>query len=267
MIPSQERRETFPNGIEAFFLVVALFGLEYLVGAAFRDAGYFQRYNLSDVSAVIQLVGNGLLFSGLLAYKRLSYASLFHPAPHSVIATVGTLSLPILLLVPGLLLAMSAVESMLVWYFPLSRAEQAMFERMMAPGLGTLVAVCILAPILEEMLFRGVILRSFLHQYPRHTAILASATLFGLAHMNIYQFVVGLALGSLAGWLYERARSLWPCIFLHSTYNSLIAYLSLTAQDPPQGLGADLPVMYWFAAATAALLGTTMLRRMLGQRT
>src|SRR5689334_15003578 len=73
---SQERHSTYPNGAEAFFLVVALFGLEYLVAAAFRDAGYFRTYDPGDLSAVIRLAGNGLLFSGLLAYKRLTYRSL-----------------------------------------------------------------------------------------------------------------------------------------------------------------------------------------------
>jgi membrane protease YdiL (CAAX protease family) len=240
MSRSQERHETFPNIIEAFFLVVALFGLEYLVAAAFRDAGYLRQYDARSVEAVVQ---------------------------HSVAATLGTLSLPILLLVPGLLLAMSAVESALAWLVPLSRAEEAMFERMMSSGLVTIVTVCILAPVLEEMLFRGVILRSFLHQYPRHVAIFASAAVFGFAHLNIYQFVAGLALGALAGWLYERARSLLPCILLHASYNSLVTYWYFAGQNPPQGLSPELPLTYWFAAAAAAFAGTTMLRRMLNERT
>jgi membrane protease YdiL (CAAX protease family) len=43
--------------------------------------------------------------------------------------------------------------------------------------------------VLEEMLFRGIVLRSFLLLYPRGAAIAGSAILFGFAHLNI----VGLA--------------------------------------------------------------------------
>ena len=43
--------------------------------------------------------------------------------------------------------------------------------------------------------------------------------------MNIYQFVVALVLGVLSGWLYERSRSLIPCIALHVSYNSALTIL------------------------------------------
>ena len=49
--------------------------------------------------------------------------------------------------------------------------------------------------VLEEMLFRGVTLRGFLRRYSRTFAIRWSAALFGIAHLNLYQFMTALAIG------------------------------------------------------------------------
>ena len=38
--------------------------------------------------------------------------------------------------------------------------EQVLFASMKADSVGMIVAICVLAPVLEEMLFRGIILRS-----------------------------------------------------------------------------------------------------------
>lgn len=155
--------------MEAVFVVVGLFGLEYVVGAAFHDVNRIFGINPRDLGAIIVLLGNGILFVALMHFKRISYRDLFHPSSNSVLGTVSTLSLPILLLIPALLLAVWAVLSVVVWILPMSRWEEALFERMRSGEIATVVSVCVLAPFLEEMLFRGIFLRSFLHQYPAGT--------------------------------------------------------------------------------------------------
>jgi len=146
---------------------------------------------------------------------------------------------------------------------PYSDSQQAMFERMMPNNVASVVTVCLLAPILEEMLFRGIILRSFLNQYRRTHAIMGSAILFGLAHLNIYQFVVGTALGLISGWLYERTRSLWPCIVLHASYNSAVTFIYLnfgTSSDSE--MWASSPI-FWGISFFFAFVGVFLLRRLL----
>ena len=103
-MPGREQHQNYPSLIDAFFLVAALFALEYVVGAAFRDAARVWGLGNRDFNEIVTLLANGVLFTGVLYYKRLSYSELFHPARHSVAATLGTLSVPILLVVPGLLL-------------------------------------------------------------------------------------------------------------------------------------------------------------------
>jgi membrane protease YdiL (CAAX protease family) len=135
---------------------------------------------------------------------------------------MSVVSLPILLLVPGLMILAGAMNSIVIWLLPMSADDQALFAEMMAPGLIPLLFTCVAAPVLEEMLFRGVILRSFLRQYSRTKAILCSSLVFGIAHLNIYQLMSAFAIGIVAGWLYERCRSLWPCILLHAAYNAFV---------------------------------------------
>jgi uncharacterized protein len=261
----RERHGRFPSAGEAFFLIVVLFAAEYVVGAALRDLSGFSGIDPRDISGVITLLGNGIVFSVLLHYKRMSYASLFHASSNSVRATVATLSVPILLMIPAMTLGMSSIVTVLEWLFPLPRWQEAMFERMMSNPLATVVTICLLAPFLEEMLFRGIILRSFLQQYPRQRAFLYSAALFGLAHLNIYQFAVGFLGGLVLAWLYERTRSLWPCILLHGAYNSMITWGWYAAPDTQQEVwDASLPV--WGLCLLLAFVGFSLLRRFLGVR-
>jgi membrane protease YdiL (CAAX protease family) len=87
----------------------------------------------------------------------------------------------------------------------------------------------------------------------------------GLAHLNLYQLVIGFTLGMIAGWLYERTRSLWPCILLHGSYNSLVTWLWLSSADSQQYLW-DAPMPFWGASVLLAFVGAALLRRLLGGR-
>jgi uncharacterized protein len=252
-----EQHENYPNGLEALCLVAILFFVEILIAATIGQASLFAQVNIADFGGLITVAGNGVLFCGLMAYKRMRYSSLFHPARHSVASTLSTLSIPVLMLVPGLLLGIGMLNVLLVALFPMTSAEREMFEEIGTGGIVGAFFSCVAAPVLEEMLFRGVILRSFLRQYSRRAAILGSSALFGLVHLNVYQLAAGFLIGLIAGWLYERARSLWPCIVLHAGYNSAVTYYAATyverAGDEPS-----------FAAPLAALgctaLGALALR-------
>lgn len=259
----KEQNETFPSVVEAVFLVIGVFIAEYIVGAVLFDLRGLSGVHPRDIGGVVAVLGNGVLFSALLHYKRMGYRALFHPSPHSVMATVGTLALPILLLIPGLLMAMWAIEAFLEWALPLSRWHQAMFDQMMSNGLASIVTICILAPLLEEMLFRGIILRSFLHQYHRSQAIIGSAILFGIAHLNIYQFPGAVIVGIVSGWIYERARSLWPCILLHAAYNSMVTWIYFSFASEEANVAWEPPVVLWIAASMLAFAGVTLLMRLL----
>jgi membrane protease YdiL (CAAX protease family) len=74
----------------------------------------------------------------------------------------------------------------------------------------------------EEILFRGIIAYGFYKVYPLRKAILLSALLFGIYHMNPWQAVSAFYGGILFGWLYWRYKSIWLCMFLHAYHNALV---------------------------------------------
>ena len=209
------------------------------------------------------LLGRAVVFTVLMHFKNLRYRDLFHSSPSSPAATLFVLTPAIVLTIPALILVMSAVSEVMVRIFPLSSWEIAMFSEMSSGSLAALVGACILAPMLEEMLFRGIILRSFLLQYAKWSAIVGSAALFGFAHMNLYQFVVAFVLGIVSGWLYERSASLLPCIALHATYNTALMVLALSADEALQQSVFMLSPTFWGAALILGGAGIFMLRRLL----
>ena len=98
-----------------------------------------------------------------------------------------------------------------------------MFKGMMHNDFG-FIAVGVLVPIAEEMVFRGAILRRLLDltgNEKRWIAIVTSAALFGLVHGNMLQGLNAFALGLLLGWMYVRTRSIVPGVVMHLTNNSL----------------------------------------------
>ncbi|HDL18051.1 MAG TPA: CPBP family intramembrane metalloprotease [Bacteroidetes bacterium] len=75
------------------------------------------------------------------------------------------------------------------------------------------------APVLEELLFRGIILEGFLHRYSPGKAILWSSIIFGVVHLNPWQFIAAFFGGLLIGWVYWQTRSLLPAMFIHFVIN------------------------------------------------
>ena len=81
-----------------------------------------------------------------------------------------------------------------------------------------LLAVGILAPILEELLFRKLLIdRTFV--YGEKVSILLSGLLFGLFHMNFSQFFYAFGAGVLLAYLYCRSGKIWLCMLLHAIFN------------------------------------------------
>ena len=91
------------------------------------------------------------------------------------------------------------------------------------------LAIGLLAPLAEEIVFRGAILRSLLekplttHHSPL-TAIIISALLFALVHMNPAQMPYAFIAGLLLGWMYWRTGSILPGMAYHWANNS-VAYI------------------------------------------
>lgn len=87
---------------------------------------------------------------------------------------------------------------------------------------GSLFALSVVAPLTEECLFRGVILRGMLSRYSKWAAVVITSVLFALIHGNIWQLASAAALGLLYGWWFLRTGSLVPGVVGHAFNNGLI---------------------------------------------
>lgn len=258
--------EPFPSIRQAALLLLANFLLNYVVALALHDFQHGLGLNQFQQDALGSLLGNGILLACVMHYCKMGYGDLIHPSPSSIWVTTILLVPAVLLLVPMLFLASTGLMTLLEKLWPLSGWEQRAFELMSDDNFAALLSTCILAPVLEEMLFRGVLLRAFLRRYPRGFAIAASALFFGVAHLNIYQFALAFLMGLLLGWLYERSHSLIPGIALHAGFNSTSIWFD---HDAPSGTEFDLgdiSVWTWSLSAVAAVLAALLLMRLLGMR-
>ena len=87
--------------------------------------------------------------------------------------------------------------------------------------IGILV-LCIIAPIAEEYLFRGLMMRKMLRwNISPWYAIIASSIMFGLIHLNPAQIPGAIILGIVMAWMCYRTKSLIPGIIIHITNNTL----------------------------------------------
>ena len=83
------------------------------------------------------------------------------------------------------------------------------------------ITIAVLAPILEEVLFRGAIQGYLMRKYNPTVGIVVAALVFGLIHMNPIQIFYAFCLGLVFGWMYYRTCSLMPVIIGHVLNNSL----------------------------------------------
>ena len=84
------------------------------------------------------------------------------------------------------------------------------------------IASCLFPGFTEEVFFRGVIARKFFRSYSPRKAVLLSAALFGIMHINPWQMTNAFLGGIFYGWLYRRYKSIWLCMLTHA-YNNFIA--------------------------------------------
>lgn len=85
------------------------------------------------------------------------------------------------------------------------------------------ITISLIAPLLEEVLFRGAIQGYIMRHYNPWTGIVCAALIFGIIHMNPVQIVYAALIGVIFGWIYYRTGSLLSVIVGHVLNNSMAA--------------------------------------------
>lgn len=95
-----------------------------------------------------------------------------------------------------------------------------------SPLWATLLSVSVFAPLFEEWLCRGMILRGLLTKMKPATAIVISAAFFAILHMNPWQAIPAFCLGLLFGFVYYKTGSLKLTMLMHCVNNTMAVVLS-----------------------------------------
>jgi len=117
------------------------------------------------------------------------------------------------------------------------------------PALGLLcVTLVIVAPLTEELVFRGFLWDASLRFMPPWAVWIGTSLLFSLYHMSLIQSLALLFTGSFIGFLRWTSGSIWPAIAAHGT-NNLLATVAVWS-----GMAAGDGTIPWWSATSSGLL-------------
>ncbi len=164
----------------------------------------------------------------------------------------------------GAIILLSEVDNLVRFVLPPPEWVVRLFNKVSSTSehaWASLFLLVIVAPVTEEVMFRGLILRAFLQRFKPAAAFLLSSLLFGFVHLNPWQFVSALLLGLMFAWWYARTRSLVPSLIGHALANAMVighAWLPFEVQGFNAGdsfTNAELQPV-WFDALGVLFLAT-----------
>jgi membrane protease YdiL (CAAX protease family) len=218
------------------------------------------------VASYIITFGGTVIFGWYLSKSGFKEVFPFTRFPAALIPAFIPLLLGLAVLLFEIMAVVTHIKPVSPWLIDLMRRlmEQSVVLALLAGG--------IIGPFLEELLFRGIIMRGFLDRYKPWQAILYSSLLFGILHLNIWQFCSATLLGLFLGWLYYKTRSLWPCFILHAIHNSSVTMTGTLVYTSLLGYPADvidssvMPFLPWWLVSIGimlALAGVAWIHRIL----
>ncbi len=267
-----ENRKKFPCIWQSILLIAACLFAMFILGIAVELLNVAAKHaGIAALSAVVPYLRISInlilvpVALGIFLYMRTSIRKIFGFNIEQWMYIP-----PLIITVFGSVIVESELDNILRYFLPMpefiQRAMLGFFEN---PVSAFLLLVPI-ASLSEELLFRAVILRGFLNHYSKWTAIIVSAVLFSLMHLNPYQFFSAFLLGVVLGWIYTETRSIYLCFFVHGLHN-LIAWAGFFGyiMDIP-GFSGEIDLSkvafqpFWFDLLGIAALaaGLAILHRM-----
>ena len=136
--------------------------------------------------------------------------------------------------IPVLYLVLFAITDAIGWEFDhdISAAARDLVEKATDPvGVVLLVLITVVgAPIIEELFFRGLLLRSIQNRFGPASALWGSSLIFAAVHLQALQFPALLLIGLVLGWLAQRTGRLGPSIWAHVAFNGVATLTLLTTE-------------------------------------
>ncbi len=171
---------------------------------------------------------------------------------------------PLILWGVVLVFMIGVVIEPLLALFPDSYLE--LLNNSIGQGGWAVATTVLLAPVMEETLFRGIILESVRSRFGTLRAIMISAAVFGLIHIIPQQVINAFLVGIVLGFIYVRTQSLVSVIILHAINNALAYLQTIIFTDSDFSVreltgGSTLYyIVYGISAAVCALAAVQIIR-------
>jgi uncharacterized protein len=228
------KTEYYPTAFEAIHLVVLYTFLQTLIDFPLAMYDYEHDTNLLS-NGWISFFSNISVTAFIFIYGFRKAQSKFKEI-FALKAFNPLIIIPIIILFPGLQFLIGLLNIAIEKVIPSPPWFWELFEKIFNNRFGfwgSFLKVAIIAPIIEETLFRGIIMHGLMKNYKSWYAILISAILFSLFHLNPWQMSYTFFLGLFIGWIMTLTHSLPLCIITHSI-NNIIVLLSITWNDQIQ---------------------------------
>jgi len=138
----------------------------------------------------------------------------------------------------GIALVADLASAPIIELFPLPKWVEEFLKDYESVPSARVISAVVLAPVTEEMVFRGLILGSLTRRYSALKSVGLSSLIFAVAHLNPYQFIPAVVAGSLMGWVRIRSQSLLPGMWTHAVNNAfwiLVTHVKVPGIDVEDG--------------------------------
>lgn len=178
-------------------------------------------WSTTRVNTLIMIVFSLLCIGAFGFWYHAGYNGIYLIHPRKVFHPLSIVG--IILLVPGTQCLSTYLVSFTASLFP--QWMKAYEKLMESTGINSGLTVSmffysiLLAPIGEELLFRGVTMHQAKRVFPFWAANIMQALLFGLFHMNMIQGIYAFFLGMVLGYICEKGGSIYQSILFHMMFN------------------------------------------------
>lgn len=216
-------RKYYPTILQAIHLVVLYIFIQTLIDFPLALIDYFKdtEYLYHPVKKIVVGIGSNLfiLLYGIYRAKAPFYkifpVKIFNPL----------ILIPVALFFWGGHNILDEVNILVEKFIPAPPWFWELFNKIFESDYGwwgAFVKVSVIAPIVEESIFRGLILHGLKKNYSASTSIFISALLFSLFHLNPWQIPATFVLGLLLGWIMIRTNNILLAIIVHSLNNFMV---------------------------------------------
>jgi len=222
----------YPRIKNAIILCLILLGLQIVLGVIFGVIIGLLRLGTDSIQ-----YGIGVIFINLLSFAFVIFIG--YKKSHKKFSEVFPLNkvslsswIAVIVFTFGLIIVSSEIDNIVSYLIPKPDFFQEMFGTVIDNEyiIVSIIIVGIIPAFAEEMTFRGVILSGFKDNYSLKKAVIVSALLFGIVHMNPWQFVTAFIFGMTAGWVCLKTKSLLLCIYMH-LFNNMTSVIFNRLED------------------------------------